>query len=142
MTIDVQAITTGDYKEVFAIRTKVFVEEQHVPAELELDEYEQEAIHFLASVDGKPAGVARMRWIDALTAKAERVAVLKSFRGTGVGRELMIALEKHARAEHAASIQLHAQLTAQPFYERLGYQAYGDTFLDAGIEHIAMKKNF
>lgn len=142
MTIDVQAITTGDYKEIFAIRTKVFVEEQHVPVDLELDEYEREAVHFLASVDGKPAGVARLRWIDAQTAKAERVAVLKSFRGTGVGRELMIALEKHAREEQATSVRLHAQLTAQPFYERLGYKAYGDIFFDAGIAHIAMKKNF
>lgn len=142
MNINVQTITTKDKKDVFAIRTKVFVEEQHVPIDLELDEYEQEAVHFLASVDDEPAGVARMRWIDDRTAKAERVAVLIPFRGCGVGRELMLALEKYAKFEQATSVKLHAQLTAQSFYERLGYEAFGDNFLDAGIEHIAMRKIF
>lgn len=140
MKIEVKTITSGNKDHVFAIRRKVFVDEQQVPPEEEIDEYEEEATHFLACVGGEPAGAARMRWKDEKTAKAERVAVLSHFRGTGVGRELMQAIEKEAQANNARSIQLSAQTHAQPFYKRLGYEAYGDVFLDAGIEHIAMKK--
>lgn len=138
--INVQIITSDDVAKAFTIRQKVFVEEQKVPEELEIDEFENESIHFLAYVNGEAVGTARMRWQDNRTAKAERVAVLAHYRGTGVGRELMQAIENEAKHQKATAVQLNAQIQAQPFYERLGYKAYGDIFLDAGIEHIAMKK--
>lgn len=139
-TINVETIPSENRAEAFTIRQKVFVEEQQVPEELEIDAYEQEATHFLAYVNGVPAGTARMRWEDDQTAKAERVAVLAHFRGTGVGRALMHAIEREAKHHKAVAVKLNAQITAQPFYERLGYEAYGAPFFDAGIEHIAMTK--
>lgn len=142
MNVSVKKITSEDKSDAFCVRRRVFVEEQRVPMELEIDEYEDEATHFVAYIDGEPVGTARLRWKDHLTAKAERVAVLKPYRGNGVGKLLMQALEEEARRKNATSIQLHAQIQAQRFYERLGYKAYGDLFFDADIEHIAMKKTF
>lgn len=142
MNVSVKKITSEDKSDAFCVRRRVFVEEQRVPMELEIDEYEDEATHFVAYIDGEPVGTARLRWKDHLTAKAERVAVLKPYRGNGVGKLLMQALEEEARRKNATSIQLHAQIQAQQFYERLGYKAYGDLFFDANIKHIAMKKNF
>ncbi|AQS56384.1 GNAT family N-acetyltransferase [Novibacillus thermophilus] len=142
MNVSVKKITSEDKSDAFCVRRRVFVEEQRVPMELEIDEYEDEATHFVAYIDGEPVGTARLRWKDHLTVKAERVAVLKPYRGNGVGKLLMQALEEEARRKNATSIQLHAQIQAQQFYERLGYKAYGDLFFDADIEHIAMKKTF
>lgn len=141
LNIHVETVTPKNISIAFTIRKKVFVEEQRVPENLEIDEYEDEAIHFLAYVNGKPAGTARMRWLDEHTAKAERVAVIKRFRGSGIGRVLMDALEAAAKQRQVKTIVLHAQIQARPFYERLGYETYGELFLDAGIEHVAMKKN-
>lgn len=138
--VTVKIASPDDMETAFAIRRKVFVEEQRVPLELELDEHEGDATHFLAYVDDEPVGTARMRWKDDYTAKAERVAVLKPFRGAGIGRELMHAIEKKAKQQKAVFVQLSAQMQAQMFYTRLGYIAYGDIYLDAGIEHIAMRK--
>lgn len=142
MNVSVKKITSEDKSDAFCVRRRVFVEEQRVPMELEIDEYEDEATHFVAYIDGEPVGTARLRWKDHLTAKAERVAVMKPYRGNGIGKLLMQALEEEARRKNATSIQLHAQIQAQRFYERLGYKAYGDLFFDADIEHIAMKKTF
>lgn len=142
MNVSVKKITSEDKSDAFCVRRRVFVEEQRVPMELEIDEYEDEATHFVAYIDGEPVGTARLRWKDHLTAKAERVAVMKPYRGNGIGKLLMQALEEEARRKNATSIQLHAQIQAQRFYERLGYKAYGDLFFDANIKHIAMKKNF
>lgn len=136
----IETITNGDKKDVFAVRKQVFVDEQGVPEDLELDEYDEGAIHFLAKVDGRPVGAARMRWIDDHTVKAERVAVLSSYRGSGVGRAIMQKLEQYAKAHHARAVELHAQQTARPFYERLHYEAFGEPFLDAGMAHIVMRK--
>lgn len=142
MNVSVKKITSEDKSDAFCVRRRVFVEEQRVPMELEIDEYEDEATHFVAYIDGEPVGTARLRWKDHLTAKAERVAVMKPYRGNGIGKLLMQALEEEARRKNATSIQLHAQIQAQRFYERLGYKAYGDLFFDADIKHIAMKKTF
>lgn len=142
MNVSVKKITSEDKSDAFCVRRRVFVEEQRVPMELEIDEYEDEATHFVAYIDGEPVGTARLRWKDHLTAKAERVAVMKPYRGNGIGKLLMQALEEEARRKNATSIQLHAQIQAQQFYERLGYKAYGDLFFDADIKHIAMKKTF
>jgi len=136
-----------------AIRRAVFIDEQEVPESLEWDGLDAEAHHFLARAVpareaptrgpadpiGRAIGTARMRIVDG-HAKAERVAVLASARRLGVGRELMLALEVHARAQRLPSVVLHAQVRAIPFYERLGYRAHGPVFLDAGIDHRAMTK--
>ena len=123
------------------IRHKVFIEEQGVDPKEEYDDLDPVCAHFLASVDGVPAGTARLFFPpDILYAKAQRVATLYSFRGHGVGRALMFALEDHAHASGVCEVRLAAQVSALAFYERLGYNAFGDVFMDANIEHRNMTK--
>ena len=85
-------------------------------------------------------GTARLQ-IKATMGKAQRVAVLKKARGLGVGRALMHALEDRARARGCHEMQLGAQVSAMPFYETIGYLAYGELYDDAGIDHRMMKKS-
>jgi predicted GNAT family N-acyltransferase len=114
-----------------------------VPEDLEWDGLDGEAHHFLAvSLAASPVadlGTARLRIVEG-RAKAERVAVHHLARRLGVGRRLMLALEDTARRLGLTCVILHAQVTAIPFYERLGYVAHGDVFLDAGIDHREMTK--
>ena len=126
------------------IRQVVFSDEQGVSLDLEFDGLDDEAEHFLAwDRDGAaetPVATARLRWIDG-TAKAERVAVLASQRGRGVGRALMDAIETRAIEQGRSSVHLHAQVAVIPFYERLGYEASGAVFVEADIEHRSMTKD-
>jgi len=131
------------------IRHRVFVEEQSVPPDLEWDGLDDDAEHFAAleiTQTGKPdqpreeiVGTARLRTIED-HAKAERVAVLATHRQRGVGRSLMEALEQRAIECGLRQIELNAQVGVVPFYERLGYTPYGEVFVEAGIEHLAMSK--
>lgn len=129
-----------------ALRRAVFIDEQGVPEALEWDGLDAVARHFLAlesALASEPPvalGTARMRIVDGL-AKAERVAVRRDARTRGVGRRLMRAIEDHARERGLPAIVLHAQVAAIPFYERLGYRAHGEIFLDAGIDHREMIKS-
>ncbi|MCS1350563.1 GNAT family N-acetyltransferase [Mechercharimyces sp. CAU 1602] len=128
-------------EQAFYIRKIVFVEEQHVPADEEIDHHEEDATHFLIiTPDEKHVATSRIRFIDENTAKAERIAVLKEYRKGGIGMKLLQKMEEHAKEKQATGIILNAQVQAQGFYERAGYQAEGDTFMDAGIEHIRMRK--
>ncbi len=130
--------------DAFEVRRQVFVEEQHVPEDMELDEfdYAPQTIHILArDENGSPVGTARFRpYHDSGVAKVERVAVVGGQRGTGLGRSIMEFIEAEATREGFREIRLNAQTHAQGFYERLGYTATGDVFFEAGIEHIAMRK--
>lgn len=141
MTIFIKtAETEAEKKEALAIRFRVFVQEQDVPAEEEVDQWEELAIHFLAYVDNQPVGTGRLRWIEPSIGKVERVAVLSKYRSLGIGRALMEAIETHARNSGTKELLLHAQIQAELFYRRQGYHGEGDTFLDAGIKHLAMRK--
>ncbi len=92
-----QATGSKEMELVYSIRTKVFIEEQQVPKDLEMDEWEEKSVHFLAWLEDIPVGTCRLRFIDHDTGKAERVAVLKEYRKTGAGTKLMEALETFAR---------------------------------------------
>ncbi|WP_245920617.1 GNAT family N-acetyltransferase [Melghirimyces profundicolus] len=141
MSLRIQPVSDqGQLDLVFAIRHEVFVEEQNVPASLEIDEWDQTAVHFLAVQDGQPVGTARLRWVSDDTGKVERVAVLKRLRGTGLGQAIMKSIEEYANKQGAKELKLHAQTHALPFYRKLGYEVQGEPFMDAGIEHIEMKK--
>ncbi len=129
--------------DALSVRRAVFIEEQQVPEELEIDEHDRPdtgTVHFVAYAGETPVGASRLRPYAPGVGKVERVAVLKSERGTGLGRELMLAVEKTARRLGYHSLKLNAQTHAQRFYEKLGYQPHGDVFDEAGIEHIAMEK--
>jgi predicted GNAT family N-acyltransferase len=135
------ATTTQDLEECFRIRDEVFIVEQSVPVDLERDEHDSDALHFIALADGRSVGTARVVLRDdGASAKIGRVAVCRSNRGFGIGKLLMAAIEGTPDLGHVHNFLLDAQTHAQQFYARLGYQAYGDEFMDAGIPHRHMKK--
>lgn len=121
------------------VRHEVFVVGQGVPAELEQDGRDPEAIHLLAERDGVVVGTARLRVICG-KGKAERVAVIEAHRGCGAGVALMDALEREAAAVGLEMVVLHAQAPVVLFYERLGYAPQGASFEEAGIPHRFMAK--
>ena len=129
-----------DIAKCFQIRAVVFIEEQNVPYEEEIDGLDPVSDQFLLSVDGEPIATARVRYQDDL-AKIERVAVLKGQRGLNIGYQLMqfiIAdILTHPTIKH---MKLAAQVQVTTFYEKLGFESYGDVFLDAAIDHIWMKR--
>lgn len=141
MTIDLEVAPAGpdDRDACLALRHTVFVIEQGVPRDLEIDEHDATAQHWIARRGEREVGTARARLVGA-DAKAERVAVLRSERRAGVGRALMEAIEAWARERGLSGVRLHAQLEAVAFYRDLGYRPDGATFEEAGIEHLAMYK--
>lgn len=130
---------TKDLDACMKIRTKVFVEEQNVPVELEHDDADATATHLLATLDDRPVGTLRIL-IDGDHAKIGRVAVLAEQRGTGLGHALMqAALGTLRQRGGIREVGLGSQTHALGFYERMGFEAYGPEFDDAGIPHRAMK---
>jgi predicted GNAT family N-acyltransferase len=124
--IQVNKVTEpNDLEKVFAIRREVFVGEQNCPPELEW-EFEDESTHFLATVDDEPAGASRWRKTDK-GYKLERFAVLKKFRGAGVGQELVKAVLADL-PPGADYVYMHAQLPAISLYERFDFQKTGPEF--------------
>ena len=110
-----------------AIRTAVFVHEQGVPLDEEIDEHEATATHLLAFVDGRPVGTLRWRVVPSATAKIERVAVLREARSLGLGRLLMDEALRQIAAAGTGAAVLNAQTAASSFYLRLGFQLDGAT---------------
>jgi predicted GNAT family N-acyltransferase len=124
-------------EKVFAIRREVFVGEQNCPPELEW-EFEEESTHFLATVDGIPAGASR--WRKTVNGyKLERFAVLKDFRGLGVAQKLVQAVLDDLPSD-ADYIYLNAQILAMGLYEKFGFVKEGPQFEEAGIQHFKMVK--
>lgn len=117
-----------------AVRFRVFVEEQKVPAELEMDERDPVCSHVVAWSGGTPVGTGRL--LD--DGHIGRVAVLAEWRGKGVGCAIMRQLMDAARSRGMAKVELAAQTHAVGFYERLGFQVEGQPFQEAGIEHVSM----
>jgi predicted GNAT family N-acyltransferase len=125
----------AELEKVFAIRREVFVVEQDCPPELEW-EFEDESTHFLAKVDDEPAGAARWRKTDK-GYKLERFAVLKQYRGLGVGQVLVQAVIDDLPVD-AGYIYLHAQIQAVGLYKKFGFVPTGPEFEEAGIRHYKM----
>jgi predicted GNAT family N-acyltransferase len=126
-------------REAFDVRFEVFVDEQGVPRELEMDEYDAGATHLVAIRDGRVVGTLRMLAHDG-AAKIGRVAVRAPARRAGIGTRLMDRAAAIALDRGFAEIILHAQVTVAGFYRGLGYVEGGDRFDEAGIAHIAMRK--
>ncbi|MCX5057782.1 MULTISPECIES: GNAT family N-acetyltransferase [unclassified Streptomyces] len=140
----------ADQEMCFAVRKEVFVGEQGVPEDIEYDAYDAVAVHVLAvRADGVPLGTARLLHGERAAAKTDgdltvgslgRLAVTQQARGLGIGAALVRAVEDAARARGLAAVDLHAQTHALGFYERLGYEAYGPEYPEAGIPHRAMRR--
>lgn len=129
-------------EEARAIRQAVFVQEQGIPAELACDVVDAGAVHVLVRNRlGMPVGTGRLLPADIPgDARVGRVAVDHAVRGARVGLAVMQALEEAARSRGDRRIVLHAQRSAVPFYDRLGYQRVGEPFDEAGIPHQEMVK--
>lgn len=139
--ITVRVVTSeADRAAVFALREQVFVQEQGVPMDIEMDELDADADHFIARLDGRVVGTGRLVAEDAGTGVLGRLAVTPAARGAGLGVALVAAIERRAAERGLKTIDLHAQVHARGFYERLGYTAEGDVFDEAGIAHITMRK--
>ncbi len=139
MTTSCRRASPGDMAAVMALREKVFVHEQGVPADLEHDDLDATALHLLAEDGGRIVGCCRLVPSgDAM--RLGRMAVAADARGTSIGALLLAFAEAVAREEGAAEMTLHAQVSARGFYDRAGYAPEGDEFLDAGIVHVAMRR--
>lgn len=121
------------------IRFAVFVAEQHVPVELEWDEMDAVSLHAIArDANGAPIGTGRL----LPDGHIGRMAVVSPQRGRGVGSSILAVLMREARQRGDVSVVLHAQRSAENFYRRHGFQPEGEPFIEAGIEHIAMRHRF
>lgn len=133
-------LTSGYYNDAISIRNKVFVEEQHVPPELEIDDLEDKTIHVIGYLEDKAVSTARLYQKNDTTFKVQRVAVSLDFRKQNLGNQLMLEIERYAKEKQVNQLILDAQDHALSFYEKLGYQIEGDSFMDAGIPHHKMVK--
>ena len=121
--------------EASRIRTEVFVREQRVPAEIEMDEHDAACLHALAYVDGKAVGTGRL----LPDGHIGRMAVLRESRASGVGSAILLRLIDEARRRGMREVRLSAQTHALDFYARHGFVAVGGVFEEAGIPHQEMR---
>ncbi|PZE20173.1 GNAT family N-acetyltransferase [Paenibacillus xerothermodurans] len=132
--------TQQERDDAYHVRWIVFVEEQGVSAEAEYDEFEDESQHVVVyNDDNEPVAVGRWRVADA-KAKLERICVLPAYRKYGLGKSVVQVMEDMARRAGLGKAKLHAQTHAQKFYEKLGYTAVSDVFMEEGLPHVAMVK--
>ncbi len=138
MPVEFKIVTDlEDLAKAFAVRCIVFCAEQDVPYTLERDQHDLAALHIIGEDAGEPVAAARIRFaMDG--ARLERIAIVKAYRGKGYGDELMRLMLKICAAKGYRKTRLHAQTHAIAFYEKHGFVAEGDVFLDAGIEHLHM----
>ncbi len=122
-----------------AIRRAVFCDEQHVPWEIEIDAFEDTAIHILGDVRDESVAVARLRLLPD-HAKLERIAVHKPYRGKGIGTRLIEFMLDTARERGYSHFCVHAQVHLRTYYERLGFRVNGELFVEAGIDHVPMAR--
>ena len=135
-------IIVGNYEQLKDqcnfIRYSVFVKEQKVPENIEIDQRDSLCTHLILSIDGNPIGTGR---IDLLNqGKIGRVAILQPFRNQGYGRLIIRKLEEIGQQQGLASVWLNAQKASINFYHKLGYQITSDEFMEANIIHQTMSK--
>lgn len=152
MTLQVRLARPADMPAAYALRHEVFVIGQDVPADLERDELDATAVHVVALIDDRVVGTGRLvdgRIGDDLRLEPGtagkvgtigRMAVAPETRGTGVGRSLLDVIVDRARDLGLPAVELHAQLHARDFYERAGFAPFGGVYLEAGIEHLGMRR--
>ncbi|OJT16486.1 GNAT family N-acetyltransferase [Archangium sp. Cb G35] len=142
-----QITNEAELFQALAIREVVFIEEQHVPEGIERDAEDAKAYHILAFQGGHAIGTGRLVMLPepppgetGTWGQIGRMAVLKAHRKARVGAMLLTTLEDEARRRGVSGIMLHSQLYALEFYKKQGYEALGEVFQEAGIEHLEMRK--
>ncbi len=136
--MNIRIAHASDMEAVYALRFEVFVDEQCVPREEELDEHDTDARHYLAEENGTVIGCARLI-TDADGVHIGRLAVKGSHRGRGVGTAICRRILEDCRTEGHKRVWLNAQTRAIGFYQTLGFSAEGPVFFEAGIEHRRME---
>lgn len=140
--VTARVATAEDWPEVVDLRTRVFVQEQGVPPEIEQDDRDATAVHVLAR-DAAGRVVATGRLLlpeEGTTASLGRMAADSAVRGHGFGAAVLAELHEQARRHGVEAVELHAQVTARGFYERAGYTAVGAEYEEAGIRHVTMRR--
>jgi predicted GNAT family N-acyltransferase len=152
VTLTVRLAQADDLPAVFALRHEVFVVGQDVPEDLERDEYDDQADHALATREGALLGTGRLvsgrigedgvvvPGTAGTVGTIGRMAVAEAARGSGVGRAVLDLLVARAADRGLPVVELHAQLHARDFYERAGFTAFGDVYVEAGIDHVGMRR--
>ena len=136
MEIKINIVTTDqDYRDCLYIRNKVFIEEQNINKKLEYDDKKVSAIYIVAKINLIAIGTARYRSTE-IGMKLERFAVLKEYRGLGVGKSLVSFLIKILKSEK--NLYLNSQKKVAGFYKKLGFKIRGDVFYEAKIPHYKM----
>ena len=138
-------VKTGSWEDLQegarALRTRVFLAEQRIPKEMEWDEFDATGVHAVAfNRLGSPVATGRLLPGTNGVAKIGRMAVERVLRGNGLGREVLAALMAVAKNRGDREVALHAQRSAQGFYQRMGFVERGEPFVEAGIDHIEMVK--
>ncbi|RKQ32727.1 GNAT family N-acetyltransferase [Oceanobacillus halophilus] len=131
--------THEELEQAYHVRMVVFVEEQNVPAEEELDEFDKTAIHFIGYEKKQAIAASRLRFTEEY-GKLERICVIKEYRGKSFGKELILAMEDVIKEKGYKKAKLNAQTHAEEFYKKLGYETISGEFMDAGIPHVTMIK--
>lgn len=152
MTLQVRLAAAEDMAAAYALRHEVFVLGQDVPPDLERDELDATAEHAVAQDGEMTVGTGRLvdgrigedlRLVPGTPGTVGtigRMAVAASARGVGVGRALLDVLVERARSLGLPAVELHAQLHAKDFYERAGFEPFGAVYIEAGIEHVGMRR--
>jgi predicted GNAT family N-acyltransferase len=133
------AESSSEVDEALELRRRVFVGQQGVTLEADRDGLDPDATHIVAVDGGRVIGTCRLVFDDGL-ARLGRMAVEDEARGRGIGAALLAVAEAQARAAGATRIRLHAQLAARSLYERGGFEARGEEFMEEGIPHLTMEK--
>jgi predicted GNAT family N-acyltransferase len=133
------AESSSEVDEALELRRRVFVGQQGVTLEADRDGMDPEATHIVAVDGGRVIGTCRLVFDDGL-ARLGRMAVEDEARGRGLGAAILAEAEAQARAAGATRIRLHAQLAARSLYERAGFEARGEEFMEEGIPHLTMEK--
>lgn len=133
-------VSDRELEGAFEVRKQVFVEEQGIPEDLELDELDMEAMHMVVKDGEGIVGTARVLFLAASQAKLERMAILKPFRRRGIGKGIISFLDEEFKNRGTAQVVLHAQCSAVNFYKSCGFEESGSPFWEAGIKHVKMQK--
>lgn len=131
-----------EFPAIAAIRKSVFQEEQGVNPALEFDGKDEISQHLIAYLDQKAVGTTRIRYLDEKTAKIERLAVLSTARGQGIGKKIMENALQIIASKNVREVVIHAQESVKVLYQKLNFVEEGEIFEEAGILHVKMRKIF
>jgi predicted GNAT family N-acyltransferase len=140
LSLKIVSFYDQEFTQIEAIRRLVFQIEQRVDPVLDFDGQDEISDHVVAYLDHQPVGTARIRYLDKTTAKIERLAVLSTARGQGIGKKIMEKALDVAAKRNIQEVLIHAQEYVRGLYQQLGCEQEGEIFEEAGIPHVKMRK--